>query len=170
MGDPSFLPMKVTGLTIDPFSNMPIVILKNEEGNIAVPIWIGLIEAAAIATELEHIQFSRPMTHDLFHTTLDTFNIRLSKIEIHDLADNTFFARIVMEASDGKSTTLDSRPSDALALALRTKSPILVSREVIEKCRTIDMAKRYDENSSEEQTWAEILENLSPEDFGKYKM
>lgn len=169
MANTEFLKVSVTGLTIDPFTNMPIVVLKNDDGNIALPIWIGLIEASAIATELEHIQFSRPMTHDLFQTTLDAFAVVLEKVEIYDLVDNTFYARLFMRQGD-QTVALDARPSDALALALRMKSAVYVARKVVEKSREIDMAKRYDETASEETAWAEILENLSPEDFGKYKM
>ncbi len=160
--------MRVNGLAVDPFNNMPIVVLKNEAGNVALPVWIGLIEAAPIASELEQIEFSRPMTHDLFAETLRAFSISASRIEIVDLVDNVFHARIVLSLGK-ESLTLDARPSDAIALALRLKSPIFVSQSVVEKARLVDMSKRYDA-VSEEETWAEILENLPAEDFGKYKM
>lgn len=167
--DEDMIKMKVTGLTIDPFTNMPIIILKDELETMALPIWVGLIEASAIATELENIQLSRPMTHDLMKNMLDMLSVRVSRVEISDLTDNTFFARVYLQ--DGtKHHVLDSRPSDAIALALRTRSDIYVSKGVMEKSRNIDLSKEVDEGKVKEQKWAEILESLQPEDFGKYKM
>lgn len=165
----NLIQMKVTGLTIDPFTNMPIIILKDIEEKTALPIWIGLIEASAIATELEKIQLSRPMTHDLMRAMMDEYHIKLLKVEVNDLADNTFYARVFLER-DGKNVDFDSRPSDAIALALRLEAPIYVDKKVMEKSRRIDLSKTADEEGSKKQKWAEILENLSPEDFGKYKM
>ena len=161
--------MKVTGLTIDPFTSMPIIILKDEEEKKALPIWIGLIEASAIATELEHIKLARPMTHDLLKNILDVQQITVREVAVTELKDNTFFANISLLTKEGKAIDIDSRPSDAIAIALRTNAPIYVSDEVVEKSRRIDLAE---EESGEDQRkrWAEILENLSPEDFGKYKM
>ena len=160
--------MKVTGLTIDPFTNMPIIILKDPEEKNALPIWIGLIEASAIATELEKIQLARPMTHDLMKNLLQTLGVRVDKVEVNDLCDNTFYARIYL-STDGKEFVIDSRPSDAIALALRTTAPIFVDKKVIEKSRQVDFGKEG-EKKGEQQKWTEILENLSPDDFGKYKM
>ncbi len=165
----NLIQMKVTGLTIDPFTNMPIIILKDMEEKTALPIWIGLIEASAIATELEKIQLSRPMTHDLMRSMMNEFEVTLLKVEVNDLADNTFYARIFLER-DGKKVDFDSRPSDAIALALRLEAPIYVDKKVMEKSRRIDLSKTADEEGTKKQKWAEILENLSPEDFGKYKM
>lgn len=163
--------MKVTGLTIDPFTNMPIIILKDAEEKSALPIWIGLIEASAIATELEKIQLARPMTHDLMKNILTSLGVRVEKIEVNDLCDNTFYARIYL-ASDGKEFVIDSRPSDAIAIALRSNAPIFVDKKVIEKSRQVDLGKEGKEGqrTGEQQKWSEILENLNPEDFGKYKM
>ncbi|MDL1872783.1 bifunctional nuclease family protein [Deltaproteobacteria bacterium PRO3] len=161
--------MKVTGLTIDPFTNMPIIILKDFEEKMALPIWIGLIEASAIATELEKIQLARPMTHDLLRNILGELDVKVSKVEVNDLADNTFYAKIFLKKDD-EEIVMDSRPSDAIALALRTSSPIFVDRRVMEKSRRIDLSKTLDEDKAKQQKWTEILENLSPEDFGKYKM
>lgn len=159
--------MEVTGLTIDPFTGMPIVILKDKEEKYALPIWIGLIEASAIATILEGIHLSRPMTHDLMKNIFDESGIQVDRIVIHDLADNTFYAQIDL-LKDGKRMKIDSRPSDALSLALRVKSPIWVEKEVIDKSRKIDLSQENE--AHQKQKWTEILENLSPEDFGKYKM
>lgn len=161
--------MKVTGLTIDPFTSMPIIILKDFEERSALPIWIGLIEASAIATELENIQLTRPMTHDLIKNMLESIKAKVERVVVHDLSDNTFYARIEMEIA-GKKLELDSRPSDAIAIALRTKAPIFVAKNVIDKSRKIDLAQEGIGDEKSKQKWAEILENLSPEDFGKYKM
>jgi hypothetical protein len=162
--------MKVTGLTIDPFTSMPIIILKDLKEKSALPIWVGLIEASAIATELEDIKLSRPMTHDLMKNMLEAMDVKVSKITVTELQDNTFFAHIILEVG-GKEIDLDSRPSDAIALALRTKAPIFVDKKVIEKSRKIDLTKEGALDSGiNKQKWTEILENLSPEDFGKYKM
>jgi len=161
--------MKVTGLTIDPFTNMPIIILKDMQERMALPIWIGLIEASAIATELEKIELSRPMTHDLLKNILASLSVKVSRVEITDLMDNTFFARIFL--MDGRrEIMMDSRPSDAIAVALRTHASIYVDRRVMEKSRRIDLQQSVTDGQVKEQKWAEILENLSPEDFGKYKM
>ena len=166
----NFIQMKVTGLTIDPFTNMPIIILKDLDEKSALPIWIGLIEASSIATELEKIQLARPMTHDLMKNVLKELNIRVDKIEVTDLADNTFYASIHLLTPDDRRIIMDSRPSDAIAVALRTNAPIYVDKKVMEKSRRIDLSKTGDEDSTKKQKWAEILENLSPDDFGKYKM
>jgi hypothetical protein len=155
--------MKVSGLTIDPITNTPIVILKDMQENKAIPIWIGLFEASAIATELEKIVFSRPMTHDLF-------NEAVNKIEIGDIRNNTFYASIYL-IREGQSFTVDARPSDAIALALRARAPIFVDETVIEKSRNIDFGiKITDLDKLKEDKIREYLENLSAEDFGKYKM
>lgn len=157
--------MKVSGLTIDPFTSMPIVILKDKEEKYSLPIWIGLIEASAIATELEKIKLSRPMTHDLLKNILDQVSVKVEKIIVDGLSDNTFYAKIILK-SNGDEWVLDSRPSDAIALSLRTHAAIFVEKEVIEKSRKIDLSKE----PQKKQSWNDILENLSPEDFGKYKM
>lgn len=161
--------MKVTGLTIDPFTNMPIIILKDTTETMALPIWIGLIEASSIATELEKIELTRPMTHDLMRNILGALKVTVERVEITDLTDNTFFAKIYL-AANGREMVMDSRPSDAIALALRTHSEIFVSKNVMEKSRRIDLSKEVDQGKLKERKWAEILENLTPEDFGKYKM
>lgn len=167
-----FIEVHITGLTIDPFTNMPIIILKDEQQKNALPIWIGLIEASAIATELEKIELTRPMTHDLLQNILKEVDIKVTRVEVNDLKDNTFFARIYLE-QDGRRIVMDSRPSDAIALALRTDSPIFVARSVMEKSRKIDLSAEgavEGDDQMKQEKWTEILENLSPEDFGKYKM
>ena len=167
-----FVEMKVAGITVDPFSNSPIVILKEVEGTKALPIWIGVLEASAIAAELGNVKPPRPMTHDLMRDILNHLSVNVEKIEVNDLKDNTFYATIYLMIGN-ENLAIDSRPSDAMALALRTASPIFVSEEVIKESRTIDLENAMgdsDMQKDEAEKWAEILENLSPEDFGKYKM
>lgn len=162
--------MKVAGLTIDPVTNTPIVILKDREEKRILPIWIGLFEASAIATELEGINFSRPMTHDLIRDILANLGVEVLKVEVHDLRNNTFFANIHL-LREGKTQVIDSRPSDALALALRAGAPIYVEERVIEKSRSIDVGTKItDLEKEKEDKLKEFLENLDPDDFGKYKM
>lgn len=164
------LEMKVAGLTVDPFTNMPIVILKDLEDKNAIPIWIGILEASAIATELEKVQLARPMTHDLLKNVLDSLGVTTLKIVVTDLRDNTFFAAIHLSIK-GDSIVVDSRPSDAIALALRVGCPILVDERVVEKSRRIDLSKQQKgDDQAQAEKWKEFLENLNPEDFGKYKM
>jgi uncharacterized protein len=169
MKENDMLEMKVTGLTIDPFTSMPIIILKDIEEKCALPIWIGLIEASSIATELENIQLARPMTHDLLKNMLGELGVCVVRVEVNDLSDNTFYSRIFLE-KDGKEIVMDARPSDAIAIALRTKSSIFVARHVVEKSRKIDLGKVGTDEEMNNQKWTEILENLSLDDFGKYKM
>jgi bifunctional DNase/RNase len=125
--------MKVSGLTMDPLTNMPILVLKDETGSQVVPIWIGLIEASAIATELERIQLARPMTHDLLHQMLTRLSVRVDRVEVTDVRDSTFFASIFLVGPTREPIEIDSRPSDAVALALRAGAPILVAKRVIER-------------------------------------
>jgi hypothetical protein len=140
------------------------------QDNKAIPIWIGLFEASAIATELEKVVFSRPMTHDLLNECLKTLNITVSKIEIVDIRNNTFFANVYLNR-EGQNFSIDARPSDAIALALRAHAPIYVEESVIEKSRNVDFGiKISDLDKLKEEKIKEFLENLSAEDFGKYKM
>jgi len=162
--------MKVAGLTIDPLTNTPIVILKDLDEKRALPIWIGLFEASAIATELEKITFSRPMTHDLMNQLLKSLDVNITMIEINDLKDNTFFA-VIHIVRNGTSLKVDSRPSDAIALALRANAPIYVSLKVLEKSKSMDAVKKgLQIDDVKNEKLKEFLESLSPEDFGKYKM
>lgn len=167
-----FLKMKVAGLTFDPVLGMPIVILKDLNDNNAIPIWIGIFEATAIASQIENIKPPRPITHDLMCNMLKTLGTEIVKIEVSELKNDTFYALIHLLTKDGKTHLVDSRPSDAIALALRTNSPIYVAQEVIDKSRKIELReeKKIDFSQKSKEKWAEILESLSPEDFGKYKM
>ncbi|MGD2096302.1 MAG: bifunctional nuclease family protein [Desulfobacterales bacterium] len=161
--------VSIAGLTMDPASNTPIIILKSEETDQAIPIWIGLLEATSIASALQKIQYERPMTHDLFKNFNDLLSISISKIEVCDLRDNTFFAKIYFISKDGKFE-MDARPSDAIALALRFDAPIYVADEVMQKSKIGDSEAEVIDTSEEGKKWADYLESLSPEDFGKFKV
>jgi len=154
--------VSIAGLTIDPASNTPIIILKSEETEQAMPIWIGL-------PALQKIKYERPMTHDLFKNFTEKLNISISKIEVCDLKDNTFFAKIYFISKDA-NFEMDARPSDAIALALRFGAPIYVEDEVMQKSNIGDGEAEILDTSEEGKKWADYLENLSPEDFGKFKI
>jgi uncharacterized protein len=161
--------MKVAGITVDPFTNTPIVILKDLEEKDVLPIWIGLLEASSIATAIENIQTPRPMTHDLVKNILDKLNVKVIKIEVNDLKDNTYYALIHLDV-EKKRLVIDSRPSDAIAIAIRTGATIFVEEGVIKKSAKVDLSQKGDKVVTDTTEWEEILENLSPDDFGKYKM
>ncbi len=157
--------MQVKGLMLDPSSNLPIVILRDENEDIFLPIWIGVFEANAIALRIEGVETPRPMTHDLMQTFLSDLGATLDKVLICDLRENTFYAEIHL-TTGSRSLTVDSRPSDALALALRTEAPIFVRRSVLEKANAVDLAGRL----GDEERLKKWLEEVQPEDLGKYKM
>ena len=161
--------VSIAGMTIDPASNTPIIILKLVGAEQAIPIWIGLLEATSIASALRDIKFDRPMTHDLFKNFVANMNISVSKVEVCDLRDNTFYARIYF-VSEARNFDMDARPSDAIAIALRFKAPIYVDDKVIDKSQMIEGDHEVLDQSEEGKKWAEYLEGLSPEDFGKYKI
>ncbi len=161
--------VSIAGLTMDPASNTPIIILKSEETDQAIPIWIGLLEATSIASALQKIKYDRPMTHDLFKNFTGLLNISISKVEVCDLEDNTFFAKIYFISKDG-NFEMDARPSDAIALALRFDAPIYVADAVMQKSKTGDGEAEVLDTSKEGKKWADYLESLSPEDFGKFKI
>lgn len=155
---------KIKGLMMDPLTNSPIVILQDAEGGTLLPIWVGIFEANAIALQIERVDTPRPMTHDLLKNVLMQLNAEVEKIVVTDLKDNTFYALIHLRL-DGEAITVDSRPSDAIALALRTDSPIYVTENVINNSRNLALSK--DKLDPEDvRKW---LENLNPEDLG-YKM
>ncbi len=164
-----FFEMKVAGITLDPVTKMPIVILKDAKGEHILPIWIGIAEASAIATKLEKIELARPMTHDLLRNLLQELDVTLERVVVTDLRDNTYYAMLYLKVG-GRALSIDSRPSDAIALALRTESPIFVDEEVLKKSRKVDLGEAEAVTPEDGEKWTEILENLSPEAFGKYKM
>lgn len=161
------LEMKVKGLAIDPSTNMPIVILKDLEEERALPIWVGIFEANAIALEMESVPTPRPMTHDLIKNILEETEATVLRIVVNDLKDNTFYAEIYLSLN-GNEVAIDSRPSDAIALALRVDAPIYVAKKVLEEARSIDLTDP--ELADDKEKWKEWLEDLRPEDFGKYEM
>lgn len=165
------LEMKVRGITLDPVTNMPIIILRDLENKKSLPIWIGIFEANAIASEMEKLSPPRPMTHDLMKNVIEGLNSRVKRVIVNDLRNNTFFAVIEVE-KNGDNLAIDCRPSDAIALALRANVPILVSEEVIRKAKTIDMTDSEEGKTGGEdkQKLREWLDKLKPEDFGKYEM
>ena len=156
---------KIKGLIMDPLTNSPIVILQSLEKNTLLPIWVGIFEANAIALQIERIDTPRPLTHDLIKNILLQLDAKVDKIVVTDLQENTFYAVIHLRMN-GDRITIDSRPSDAIALALRTDAPIYVTEEVINNSRNINLEK---ENLDPEDI-KKCLENLNPEDMGKYKM
>jgi len=159
------LEMKIKGLMIDPITNMPIIILRDPNGSAVLPIWVGIFEANAIALQIEKIPTPRPMTHDLLKSVLSGLEARVDKVQITDLKDNTFFALIHLTLN-GRTLTIDSRPSDAIALALRTGSPIFVNTEVLEKAKSTDMTR----DAGESERIRKWLDSLDPDDMGKYQM
>lgn len=160
--------MSIKGLMLDPVSNSPIVVLKDEEEKFFLPIWVGIFEANAIALQLENITTPRPMTHDLLRNMISELDAHVTRIVINDLRDSTFFAQIRLSiGTDGADRMLeiDARPSDAIALALRTEAPIYVAQSVLDQAQTI--TPDAEEQDEKMKKW---FENLSPEDLGKYKM
>ncbi len=158
--------MKVRGLALDPVSNMPIIILRDEEEKRSLPIWVGIFEANAIALELEKIATPRPMTHDLIKNVLEAVEAKIEKIVVNDLRENTFFALIHLRMGE-EEITVDSRPSDAIALALRAGAPIFVDDDVVRRAKSVETAPKEADDQEKLKEW---LENLKPEDFGRYKM
>jgi bifunctional DNase/RNase len=156
--------MKVRGLTLDPLTNMALVILRDLEGTKALPIWVGIQEANAIALEIEQVPTPRPMTHDLIKNILEGMKATVTRIVVNDLKDSTFYATIFLSLN-GQEVHIDSRPSDAIAVALRVKAPIYVTLDVIERAGSIDLGKQ--QLSEDPEQLKEWLENIKPEDFGK---
>jgi len=157
--------MKIKGLVVDPISKMPIVVLEDRQSEQVLPIWIGVFEANAIALTIENIPTPRPMTHDLLKNFLTRFDIAVDRIVVNDVRNNTFYAAIHCRRQD-QELIIDARPSDAIALALRTKSPIFVEDDVVRKAHGL----KLDENLESSENLRKWLETLKPEDFGKYKM
>jgi hypothetical protein len=163
--DPA-VPMEVKGLMIDPSSNHPIVILRDKDGQLFLPIWIGVFEASAIQLQLEGVEPKRPMTHDLLCNLLQTLEAEIERIIICNLSEHTFFAEIHVR-QNGRGLTIDSRPSDAIAVALRVGAPIFVRRSVLEKANAADLAAVSGDDEERLRKW---FEELKPEDMGKYEM
>jgi bifunctional DNase/RNase len=157
--------MMIKGLMVDPITNTPIVILKDKDGDRVLPIWVGVFEANAIALQIENVSTPRPMTHDLLRNIITDLDGRVDRIVVSDLKDNTFFALIHLTVK-GEGIAVDARPSDAIALALRTRAPILVEESVIDNAKTVDFGSERLDNDKV-QKW---LESLDPAELPKYKM
>ena len=164
--------MRVEGLSLDPTTKTPIVVLRDAENKVNLPIWIGLLEATAIATELEKVEVTRPMTHDLLQGILQELETSVEAVEVSDMQDSTFFATIYLK-SGTREISIDARPSDALALAIRAKCPIFVARKVIELSSVVQQKSETSEDRNlsgvSPEKWGDILDEMGPEDF-KYKM
>ncbi len=163
--------MRIERIALDPLTQMPIVVLQEAHGSRMLPIWIGLLEASAIATRLEKVAVARPLTHDLLATVIDRLGGSVERVTVVDLRESTFFAIVALRVGD-EVAELDSRPSDALALALRTGSPIFVREQVFEKSKQADATSSSDPalDVTDREKVEEFLANLPPDQFGKYKM
>jgi hypothetical protein len=157
--------MTIKGLMVDPITNMPIVILRDKEGQKTLPIWVGIFEANAIALQIENIATPRPMTHDLLRNVIGDLDASVQKVVVCDVQENTFYALIYLSLHGG-TVTIDARPSDAIALALRTRAPIFVEETVIDHAMTTDFSTGK-VDAERLQQW---LESLDPDELGKYKM
>jgi len=158
------IPMSIKGLMLDPVSNSPIVVLKDEEEKFFLPIWVGIFEANAIALQLENVTTPRPMTHDLLRNMISELDARVIRVVINDLRDSTFFAQIKLITGE-KTLELDARPSDAIALALRTEAPIYVAQTVLDQAQTITP-----DGEDQDEKVKKLFEQLDSDDLGKYKM
>ena len=157
--------MDIKGLMVDPITNMPIVILRDKQGQRMLPIWVGIFEANAIALQIENISTPRPMTHDLLRNVIHDLNASVQKVVVCDLQENTFYALIYLSLN-GDTVAVDARPSDAIALALRTRAPIFVEDSVIDNAKSVD----FPSEKTDADRLHKWLESLDPEDLGKYKM
>ena len=157
--------MTIKCLMVDPITNTPIVILRDKDGQKVLPIWVGIFEANAIALQIENIATPRPMTHDLLRNVIHDLKAEVQKIVVCDLQENTFYALIYL-GLNGDTVAIDARPSDAIALALRTRAPIFVEDTVIDHAKTVDFSSEKND-ADRLHKW---LESLDPDDLGKYKM
>jgi len=157
--------MTIKGLMVDPITNMPIIILRDKDGQRVLPIWVGVFEANAIALQIENVTTPRPMTHDLLKNVIQDLHGRIEKIVVSDLKENTFYALIYLTVA-GEMVAIDARPSDAIALALRARAPIFVEESVIDNAKPFDAAT----DKPDAERLHKWLESLDPDDLGKYKM
>lgn len=157
--------MTIKGLMVAPITNTPIVILRDQDGQRVLPIWVGIFEANAIALQIENVTTPRPMTHDLLRNVIQDLKATVERIVVCDVQDNTFYALIHL-TREGQAMTIDARPSDAIALALRTRAPIFVEENVIDHAKTVD----FSPDKPDAERLHKWLESLDPEDLGKYKM
>ncbi len=156
--------MSIRGLMLDPVTSVPIVVLRDAENHRILPIWVGPVEANAIALQIENVSPTRPMTHDLLRHVIEDLGARLTRVIIYDLKDNTFFAYLDLQR-DGEHLFVDARPSDAIALSLRTRTPVFVHPHVLDRAKSVDVTTAQ-ADQERLQRW---LESLDPDDLG-YKM
>jgi bifunctional DNase/RNase len=168
MNEEAIIVMRILGLIFDPNLNTTVVVLLDSERERVLPIWIGPMEGNAIAIGMEKVTTPRPMTHDLMKNFLEQFHVAVSKVVVTDLKDDTFYASVSLSV-DGKELVLDARPSDAIALAVRTEAPIYCAERVMEEAAKLGLLKQRSD-FSESEDMKRWLENLNPDDFGKYKM
>jgi bifunctional DNase/RNase len=157
--------MTIKGLMVDPITNVPIIILRDKDGQRVLPIWVGISEAHAIALQIENVSTPRPMTHDLLRNVIHDLKASVKKIVVCDLQENTFYALIYL-ALNGETVAVDARPSDAIALALRSRAPIFVEDSVIDHAKTVD----FSSDKTDADRLHKWLESLDPDELGKYKM
>ncbi len=157
--------MTIKGLMIDPITNMPIIILRDSDGQKVLPIWVGVFEANAIALQIENVQTPRPMTHDLLRNVIEDLSAKVERIVVCELKENTFYATIHLRSGES-AVAVDARPSDAIALALRAKAPIFVEESVIQSAKGVE-ASSENLDVDRVRKW---LEGLTEEELGKYKM
>ena len=159
--------VNIAGLIMDPLFKAPIVILRSRDGKNTVLIWIAMLEASSIIAGLREIAFDRPMTHDLFKNFMEKLDIIVTSAEISDMIDNKYYGKIHFK-TERKNLSIDARPSDAIAMALRFKAPIYIDKKVFEKFKIIDLGSEIMDKSEQGKIWAEYLDKLSMDDFGKY--
>jgi len=157
----------IAGLALDPVSKSPMVILRSMQGEYTLSIWVGALEISSIASALQKIHYDRPMTHDLFKNFMAKTDMNVTSVEINDIVDNTYYARIHFNFGD-KNLSIDARPSDALALAIRFDAPIYIEKHVLEDAGDVNFKPEAMDKSEHGKKWAEYLEKLSMDDFGKY--
>lgn len=157
--------MRIQGLMIDPITQMPIVVLRDPRNDAKLPIWVGAFEASAISLELEQIKTPRPMTHDLLRDVIQELGARVVRAVVTDLQENTFFAVLHLDTAEGPRQ-VDSRPSDAIALALRCGAPIFANEEVIEAAQSIDLIQGHKDT----ERFRHWLEGLDDNEIGKYQI
>jgi len=162
-----WMEVKVMGIVVDPKASNPVVVLVDLHGQKALPIWIGVFEAEAISRGLQDVVTLRPMTHDLMKQILDTFQVTLTRVVINELRGNTFYAKLHLDV-EGREMIVDSRPSDAIALAVRVKAPIYVTGSVIEASKELGIVASH--LIEENDDLKSVIESMKPEDFGKFKM
>jgi bifunctional DNase/RNase len=168
MTQQDYVEVVIHGLTMDSKNNNPVILLKQKDGQKVMPIWIGLFEANSIAMSIGEVEVPRPMTHDLLRSVLEESGLEVDRVAVTDLKENTFYATIFLR-NNGNLIQVDSRPSDAIALAVRSKCPIFIMDSIFTQS-SIDLDSVEISHDGVGDKWSEMLDNMDPEDFSKYKM